>query len=114
MLRTGCRMRTRTRVRNVSRVARAGKVRHQLYVPLRARPAQIANAFYDSKLGLKVIEQGANSVKYDAGDITLALNRASDYDIVPPDKEPSDYLCDDMRPEAWRPPWPHRTQTIRR
>jgi predicted enzyme related to lactoylglutathione lyase len=37
--------------------------------------------FYEQRVGLRVIEEDADAVKYDAGEIILALNRAGDYGI---------------------------------
>lgn len=61
------------------------------YVFLYVRDLARSRTFYEAKLGLRIIAQDLNSVKYDAGDIIVMLNRASD-DIVLPDKSPSDYL----------------------
>ena len=44
--------------------------------------------FYERKLGLRVIEEDADSVKYDGGQTIIMLNRAGDYGIELP--EPPD------------------------
>src|SRR5690349_13627397 len=40
--------------------------------------------FYADKLGLRVIEEDAGCVKFDCGQVILALNQASDYEITLP------------------------------
>lgn len=40
-----------------------------------------ARAFYEQALGLTVLEEDPGAVKYDTGDVVLALNRASDFGI---------------------------------
>ena len=40
--------------------------------------------FFETTLGLSVLEEDADSVKYDAGHLILALNRADDYGVVLP------------------------------
>lgn len=40
-----------------------------------------SRSFYEEKLGLRVLEEDAVSVKYDVGEIILALNKAKDYGI---------------------------------
>jgi catechol 2,3-dioxygenase-like lactoylglutathione lyase family enzyme len=44
----------------------------------------VSRAFYTEKLGLHVIEEDATCVKFDAGSVILALNRAADYGIELP------------------------------
>jgi catechol 2,3-dioxygenase-like lactoylglutathione lyase family enzyme len=72
-----------------------------LYVFLYVRDLQRSRAFYADTLGLSVIEEDAGCVKFDAGQVILALNRASDYGIVLPDvKDHSTdvvWLVDDVR-----------------
>jgi catechol 2,3-dioxygenase-like lactoylglutathione lyase family enzyme len=40
-----------------------------------------SRAFYEDRLGLRVIEADEGSVKYDVGQVILLLNRASDYGV---------------------------------
>src|SRR5882724_9548882 len=40
--------------------------------------------FYENKMGLHVIEEDPACVKFDAGQVILALNRAQDYGIALP------------------------------
>lgn len=72
-----------------------------LYVFLYVRDLQRSRAFYADTLGLTVLEEDAGCVKFDAGQVILALNRASDYGIVLPDvKDHSTdvvWLVDDVR-----------------
>jgi catechol 2,3-dioxygenase-like lactoylglutathione lyase family enzyme len=72
-----------------------------LYVFLYVRDLQVSRAFYADRLGLNVIEEDEGCVKFDAGQVILALNRASDYGIVLPDiKDHSTdvvWLVDDVR-----------------
>src|SRR5215467_9335345 len=42
---------------------------------------QRSRAFFHETLGLKILEQDEQAVKFDAGQVILALNRASDYGI---------------------------------
>ena len=51
------------------------------YIFLYVRDLGAARSFYEGKLGFRVVEEDAAAVKYDAGDIMLALNRASDYGV---------------------------------
>jgi catechol 2,3-dioxygenase-like lactoylglutathione lyase family enzyme len=72
-----------------------------LYVFLYVRDLAVSRAFYAETLGLKVIEEDEGCVKFDAGHVILALNRAADYGIVLPDvKDHSTdvvWLVDDIR-----------------
>jgi catechol 2,3-dioxygenase-like lactoylglutathione lyase family enzyme len=72
-----------------------------LYVFLYVRDLAVSRAFYADTLGLKVIEEDEGCVKFDAGHVILALNRAADYGIVLPDiKDHSTdvvWLVDDIR-----------------
>jgi catechol 2,3-dioxygenase-like lactoylglutathione lyase family enzyme len=72
-----------------------------VYVFLYVRDLQASRAFYADQLGLQVIEEDEGCVKFDAGHVILALNRASDYGIVLPDvKDHSTdvvWLVDDVR-----------------
>jgi predicted enzyme related to lactoylglutathione lyase len=43
---------------------------------------EASREFYEKKVGLRVLEEDAGAVKYDAGEIILALNRANDYGII--------------------------------
>jgi catechol 2,3-dioxygenase-like lactoylglutathione lyase family enzyme len=72
-----------------------------LYVFLYVRDLAVSRAFYAGTLGLRVIEEDEGCVKFDAGQVILALNRAADYGIVLPDvKDHSTdvvWLVDDVR-----------------
>ncbi len=72
-----------------------------LYVFLYVRDLAVSRAFYADTLGLRVIEEDGGCVKFDAGQVILALNRAADYGIVLPDiKDHSTdvvWLVDDVR-----------------
>jgi catechol 2,3-dioxygenase-like lactoylglutathione lyase family enzyme len=72
-----------------------------LYVFLYVRDLAVSRAFYADTLGLSVIEEDEGCVKFDAGQVILALNRADDYGIVLPDiKDHSTdvvWLVDDVR-----------------
>jgi catechol 2,3-dioxygenase-like lactoylglutathione lyase family enzyme len=72
-----------------------------VYVFLYVRNLQVARGFYADVLGLKVIEEDEGCVKFDAGHVILALNRAADYRIVLPDiKDHSTdvvWLVDDVK-----------------
>jgi catechol 2,3-dioxygenase-like lactoylglutathione lyase family enzyme len=60
-----------------------------------------SRAFYEDTLGLHVIEEDSASVKFDAGEVILALNRAGDYGIRLPDGRDNStdivFLVDDLR-----------------
>lgn len=53
-----------------------------VYLILYVSDLTVSRDFYEQKLGLRVIEEDNNSVKYDAGLVILMLNRASDYGIT--------------------------------
>src|SRR5215211_4602148 len=44
----------------------------------------VSRDFYEDKLGLQVIEEDEDCVKFDGGQVILALNRAADYGISLP------------------------------
>lgn len=52
-----------------------------VYLFLYVNDLQASRDFYERKLGLRVLEDDEVSVKYDAGEIILALNKARDYGI---------------------------------
>jgi catechol 2,3-dioxygenase-like lactoylglutathione lyase family enzyme len=52
-----------------------------MYLFVYVRDIDRARAFYEDSLGLNVVEMDERSVKYDAGDIILALNKADDFGI---------------------------------
>lgn len=56
--------------------------------------------FYENKLGLHVIEEDPGCVKFDCGQVILALNRAADYNIALPDGKDNSadivFLVDDL------------------
>jgi lactoylglutathione lyase len=60
-----------------------------------------SRAFYADTLGLRVIEEDADCVKFDGGQVILALNRASDHGIALPEKYDHSadvvFLVDDLR-----------------
>lgn len=55
-----------------------------VYLFLYVNDLAVSRAFYTEKVGLKVIEEDAACVKFDAGSVILALNRASDHGIQLP------------------------------
>jgi len=59
-----------------------------------------ARDFYENKLGLRVIEQDAGCVKFDCGQVILALNRAADFNIALPNGKDNSadivFLVDDL------------------
>jgi predicted enzyme related to lactoylglutathione lyase len=63
-----------------------------VYLFLYVRDLEVSRGFYERTLGLRVIEEDDDSVKYDAGQVILALNRASDYGFTLP--EPPDHSTD--------------------
>ena len=71
-----------------------------VYVILYVRDLAVSRDFYEQKLGLRVLEEDAASVKYDVGLGILMLNRASDYGITlaPGRSEATDivFLVDDI------------------
>ncbi len=71
-----------------------------VYLFIYVRDLQRSRAFYEDTLGLHVIEEDEASVKFDAGEVILALNRASDYGIVLPEGRDNStdivFLVDDL------------------
>jgi catechol 2,3-dioxygenase-like lactoylglutathione lyase family enzyme len=60
------------------------------YVFLYVSDLERSRAFYERVVGLRVLEEDPDAVKYDTGDVVLALNRASDYGVVlRPDRDDS-------------------------
>lgn len=55
-----------------------------VYLFLYVTDLDVSRAFYRDKLGLRVIEDEESCVKFDAGTVILALNRAADYNIELP------------------------------
>jgi catechol 2,3-dioxygenase-like lactoylglutathione lyase family enzyme len=55
-----------------------------VYLFLYVRDLETSRKFYESTLGLRVIEEDADAVKFDGGQIIIALNRAEDYGIELP------------------------------
>src|SRR5437867_237074 len=53
-----------------------------VYLFLYVRDLSASRDFFERTLGLRAIEEDADSVKYDCETLILALNRASDYDIT--------------------------------
>lgn len=53
-----------------------------VYIILYVSDLAVSRDFYERKLGLRVIEEDNDAVKYDAGLVILMLNRASDYGIT--------------------------------
>jgi len=55
-----------------------------VYLFLYVRDLTVSREWFETTLGLRVLEEDADSVKYDCGSVILALNRAQDYGIVLP------------------------------
>jgi catechol 2,3-dioxygenase-like lactoylglutathione lyase family enzyme len=55
-----------------------------VYLFLYVTDLAVSRAFYLEKVGLQIIEEDSDCVKFDAGSVILALNRASDYGIKLP------------------------------
>jgi lactoylglutathione lyase len=72
-----------------------------VYLFLYVRDLARSRVFYADTLGLHVIEEDAGSVKFDAGEVILALNRASDWHIELPEGRDNAtdivFLVDDLR-----------------
>lgn len=72
-----------------------------LYVFVYVRDLAVSREFYAGTLGLRVIEEDEGCVKFDGGNVILALNRAADYGIVLPDVSDHStdvvWLVDDIR-----------------
>src|SRR5215204_334561 len=75
-----------------------------VYLFVYVRDLGESRAFYESTLGLQVIEEDKDCVKFDGGQVILALNRAADYGIdLPKGQDTSTdivFLVDDL--EAMR------------
>jgi catechol 2,3-dioxygenase-like lactoylglutathione lyase family enzyme len=56
-----------------------------VYLIVYVRDLPTSRAYYEGMLGLRVLEEDAESVKYDGGTLILCLNRASDYGVHLPD-----------------------------
>jgi catechol 2,3-dioxygenase-like lactoylglutathione lyase family enzyme len=71
-----------------------------VYLFLYVRDLRVSREFFEQTLGLRVIEADDDSVKYDTGEVILALNRASDYGITLPDEHDHStdivFLVDDV------------------
>ncbi|HYY59215.1 MAG TPA: VOC family protein [Pyrinomonadaceae bacterium] len=52
-----------------------------IYLFIYVADLEASRAFYEEKLGFRVLEEDANAVKYDGGEIILALNKGGDYGI---------------------------------
>lgn len=55
-----------------------------VYLFLYVRDLAASRDFFERALGLRVIEEDEGSVKYDTGEVILALNRAADYGVALP------------------------------
>lgn len=71
-----------------------------VYLFLYVRDLAVSRDFFENTLGLNVLEEDADSVKYDCGYVILALNRAADHGILLP-TEPDHstdivFLVDDL------------------
>jgi catechol 2,3-dioxygenase-like lactoylglutathione lyase family enzyme len=55
-----------------------------IYLFVYVSDLQLSRAFYQEKLGLRVIEEDPDCVKFDCGQVILALNRAADFNIPLP------------------------------
>jgi predicted enzyme related to lactoylglutathione lyase len=52
-----------------------------LYLFVYVKDLSASRAYYEQKLGFHLLEEDADSAKYDAGEIILALNKADNYGI---------------------------------
>jgi predicted enzyme related to lactoylglutathione lyase len=52
-----------------------------LYLFVYVKDVSASRAYYEQKLGFRLLEEDADSAKYDAGEIILALNKADNYGI---------------------------------
>ena len=72
-----------------------------VYLFIYVRDLERSRAFYEGTLGLRVIEEDESAVKFDAGEVILALNRAEDFGIVLPEGRDNStdivFLVDDLR-----------------
>jgi predicted enzyme related to lactoylglutathione lyase len=57
-----------------------------VYLFLYVKDLAASRVFFENALGLRVIEEDESSVKYDTGEVILALNRAADYGITLPNE----------------------------
>jgi catechol 2,3-dioxygenase-like lactoylglutathione lyase family enzyme len=55
-----------------------------VYLFLYVTDLAVSRAFYHDKLGLEIVDEDADCVKFDAGTVMLALNRAADYGVQLP------------------------------
>ncbi|MFI5495974.1 VOC family protein [Actinoplanes sp. NPDC051859] len=60
--------------------------RRVVYLFLYVADLAVSRDFFEQKLRLRVLEEDDRSVKYDTGEVILALNRASDFDITLPNE----------------------------
>jgi predicted enzyme related to lactoylglutathione lyase len=60
--------------------------RRIVYLFLYVRDLTASRDFFERALRLRVLEEDEGSVKYDAGEVILALNRAEDFGVVLPDE----------------------------
>jgi len=71
-----------------------------VYLIVYVNDLAVSRDFYERQLGLRILEQDDGSVKYDAGQVILCLNRARDYGITlaPGRHESADivFLVDDI------------------
>lgn len=56
-----------------------------VYLIVYVRDLARSRSFYEAQLGLRVLEEDADSVKYDGGSLILCLNRAADYGVELPE-----------------------------
>lgn len=55
-----------------------------VYLFLYVTDLAVSRAFYHNRLGLQILEEDEGCVKFDAGSVILALNRAADYGVQLP------------------------------
>ncbi|MEV6599846.1 VOC family protein [Actinoplanes sp. NPDC051346] len=60
--------------------------RRVVYLFLYVRDLAVSRDFFERALRLRVLEEDDRSVKYDTGEVILALNRADDYGIALPNE----------------------------
>jgi len=60
--------------------------RRVVYLFLYVRDLAASRDFFERALRLRVLEEDDGSVKYDTGEVILALNRAADFGVVLPDE----------------------------
>lgn len=72
-----------------------------VYLFMYVRDLARSRAFYADTLGMEVIEEDSGCVKFDAGEVILALNRAADWQIELPEGRDNStdivFLVDDLR-----------------